>query len=186
MIAAGEITMYKYLYPTPEGFSDLWMTCDGDALTGLWFEGSRDTAKHRTDCGERRAPGMEDTIRWLDLYFAGQRPDFTPRYVLRGLTPFRKEVVDLILRIPYGEVVTYGRLAETLARAHSIPKMSARAVGGAVGWNPICLIIPCHRVVGTDGSLTGYGGGIGNKVALLRHEGLDMGRFTVPTRGTAL
>ena len=162
--------MRKYLYHTPEDFSDLWLMGDGGLLTGLWFEGSRDTVKHRMNSEAAEPAGPEafaDTVRWLDLYFSGRRPDFTPGYRLEHLTPFRREVIDLMLAIPYGTTVTYGQLAERLAAAHGIPKMSSRAVGGAVGWNPICLIIPCHRVVGGNGSLTGYGGGIRNKTALL-------------------
>ena len=163
--------MKKYLYRTPEGFSDLWLTGDDGLLTGLWFEGSRDTLKHRQNsevAQETGASFFADTIRWLDLYFCGKQPDFTPAYRVDHLTLFRKEVLDLMLRIPYGTTVTYGQLAEQLAASHGIAKMSSRAVGGAVGWNPICLIIPCHRVVGSNGSLTGYGGGIRNKVSLLK------------------
>ena len=177
---------YKYSYTTPDGFDDLWMNSDGENLTGLWFAGSRDASKHTLDCEEKLLPVFAETIRWLDLYFAGEAPDFFPKIRIAGLTPFRTEVIRAMQQIPYGETVTYGQIAERIAAAHGIPKMSSRAVGGAVGWNPICILIPCHRVVGSSNSLTGYGGGISNKKALLAMEGLDLSRFTVPTRGTAL
>ena len=177
---------FKYKYKTPAGFGNMWMNSDGEMLSGLWFEDSRDQSKHTLDCEERDLPIFRETRRWLDIYFAGRQPDFTPPYRIDGITPFRHAVVDAMLAIPFGETTTYGDIAAALAKKRGIAKMSARAVGGAVGWNPICIIIPCHRVVGSGNSLTGYGGGIKNKVALLAHEGLDMEWFTVPTRGTAL
>ena len=177
---------FQCKYKTPEGFSDLWMNSDGDVLTGLWFEGSRDPSKHRFDGGGRDLPVFRETRRWLDIYFSGRQPDFTPSYRIDGLTPFRKDVVDAMLAIPFGETTTYGDIAAALAEKRGLAKMSARAVGGAVGWNPLCILVPCHRVVGSNKSFTGYGGGIRNKIALLRLEGHDLSRFAVHTRGTAL
>ena len=174
----------KCKYKTPQGFDDMWMSADGDVLTGLWFERSRGQSKHRLDCAERDVPVFRETRRWLDIYFSGRQPDFTPRYRMDDLTPFRREVVDAMLAIPFGETVTYGEIAATLAKKHGIAKMSAQAVGGAVGWNPICIIVPCHRVVGAGQSLVGYGGGIMNKVGLLSLEGMTLsclnaaGRFS--------
>ena len=159
-------------YKTPQGFDDLWMSSDGDVLTGLWFEGSRGPSKHRLDCVERDLPVFRETRRWLDIYFSGHQPDFTPRYRMDNLTPFRREVVDAMRAIPFGTTITYGEIAAALAKKHGIAKMSAQAVGGAGGWNPICIIVPCHRVVGAGNSLTGYGGGITNKARLLSLEGL--------------
>ena len=159
-------------YKTPQGFDDMWMSSDGDVLTGLWFEGSRGPSKHRLDCVERDLPVFRETRRWLDIYFSGHQPDFTPRYRMDNLTPFRREVVDAMRAIPFGTTITYGEIAAALAKKHGIAKMSAQAVGGAVGWNPICIIVPCHRVVGAGNSLTGYGGGITNKARLLSLEGL--------------
>ena len=101
-------------------------------------------------------------------------------------TPFRLSIWKLLRRIPYGETVTYGKLAETAAKERGIARMSAQAVGGAVGHNPISVIVPCHRVVGTDGSLTGYAGGLDIKAKLLSLEGVDMKKFYFPTKGTAL
>ena len=161
----------NFKYKTPDGFDDLWMSSDGEVLTGLWFEGSRGQSKHRLDCEERDLPVSRETRRWLDIYFSGRQPDFTPRYRMDNLTPFRREVVDAMLEIPFGATTTYGDIAAALAKKHGIAKMSAQAVGGAVGWNPICIIVPCHRVIGANRSLTGYGGGIANKVRLLSLEG---------------
>ena len=161
---------YKWKYETPSGFSDIWMRSDGQVLTGLWFEGSRDQRKHGMVCEERELPIFEETVRWLDVFFSGRQPDFTPEYRIDGLTEFRWDVMECMLEIPWGETVTYGEIAAHLAKQRGLARMSAQAVGGAVGWNPICLIIPCHRVVGADGSLTGYGGGLENKKALLELE----------------
>ena len=166
---AGEMVC-KGKYKTPQGFDDMWMSSDGEVLTGLWFEGSRGLLKHRLDCAERDVPVFRETRRWLDIYFSGRQPDFTPSYRMDGLTPFRREVVEAMLAIPFGETATYGDIAAALAKRHGIAKMSAQAVGGAVGWNPICIIVPCHRVIGANRSLVGYGGGIMNKAGLLALE----------------
>ena len=157
-------------YKTPDGFSDLLLNSDGEYLTGLWFEGSADGSKHTILCEEKELPVFRETCQWLDLYFVGKNPDFTPRYKINGLTPFRQEVIEIMKTIPYGETITYGEIAAIIAKKRGLTRMSAQAVGGAVGWNPICIIIPCHRVMGANGSLTGYGGGIANKIALLAHE----------------
>ena len=130
-------------------------------------------------------PVLAAAGRWLDLYFAGRRPHFTPPLHLTG-TEFRMAVWSLLQEIPYGETTTYGELARQLAQRLEVPHMSAQAVGGAVGHNPISLMIPCHRVVGTNGSLTGYGGGIQRKKALLELECADMRGLFVPKKGTAL
>ena len=172
----------KCKYKTPQGFDDMWMNSDGEVLTGLWFEGSRGQSKHRLDCEERDMPVFRETRRWLDIYFSGRQPDFTPRYRMDGLTPFRREVVDAMLAIQFGETATYGDIAAALAKKHGIAKMSAQAVGGAVGWNPICVIVPCHRVVGAGQSLVGYGGGIRNKVGLLSLEGRSSSRVPPQAR----
>ena len=166
----------NFKYKTPPGFDDMWMNSDGEVLTGLWFEGSRGQSKHRLDCEERDLPVFRETRRWLDIYFSGRQPDFTPRYRMDGLTPFRREVVDAMLAISFGETATYGDIAAALAQKHGIAKMSAQAVGGAVGWNPICIIVPCHRVVGAGQNLVGYGGGIRNKAGLLSLEGRSSSR----------
>ena len=157
-------------YKTPDGFSDLLLNSDGEYLTGLWFEGSADGSKHTSFGEEKELPVVRETCQWLDLYFTGKNPEFTPRYKINGLTPFRQEVIEIMKTIPYGETITYGEIAAIIDKKRGLTRMSAQAVGGAVGWNPICIIIPCHRVMGANGSLTGYGGGIANKIALLAHE----------------
>ena len=157
-------------YETPDGIDDLLMESDGKKLTGLHFVESRNVAYGCRDCAEHDLPVFRETRRWLECYFSGHQPGFTPPYRIDGLTPFRKEVTDAMLAIPFGQTATYGSIAAVIARKHGLAKMSAQAVGGAVGWNPICIIIPCHRVIGANGALVGYGGGIGNKIALLAHE----------------
>ena len=153
-------------YRTPEGFDDLVMGGDDEALTGLWFAGSRGCV------GEmRETPAFRETRRWLDEYFAGHGPAWTPNYRIEGASAFRREVIGELVKIPYGATVSYGEIARAIAkRRGGGSKVSAQAVGGAVGWNPICIIVPCHRVIGADGGMVGYGGGIGNKIALLAHE----------------
>ena len=179
-------TTYKYTYKTPKQFSNLIMNSDGEYLTGLWFEGSRDVSKHELNCEEKNIPIFNEVSKWLDIYFSGENPDFIPKYKIDNITPFRKEVIDIMNTIEYGKLLTYNDISKIIARNRNIEKMSSQAVGGAVGWNPICIIIPCHRVVGSNGSLVGYGGGINNKVELLKLEGIDMSKYFIPKRGTAL
>ena len=147
--------------PSPLG--ELILVSDGSALTGLRFTGQRHFPAGLPAPGPVSASEVfEDTARWLELYFSGERPSFLPRLSPEG-TAFQRTVWERLLRIPDGKTVTYAGLAAGLGT-------SARAVGGAVGRNPISLIIPCHRVVGAGGALTGYAGGIGRKEALLRFE----------------
>ena len=155
-------------YGTPKGFDDLAMSSDGEVLTGLWFDGDWDGVEPCEPTYD--LPIFRETRRWLDIYFSGRDPGFTPTYRLVGATPFRKAVSREMLKIPFGVTVTYGAIAAIIAKRRGMAKMSAQAVGQAVGWNPICLVIPCHRVVGADGAITGYGGGLHNKVALLELE----------------
>lgn len=180
----GEIVMYRKTYQSPLGL--IYMRSDGEFLTGLWFAGSKDSSKHEGDYEEKELPIFDETRRWLDIYFSGKNPDFIPSYRIAHLTPFRQMVIDIMNQIPYGKVITYRDIAEEIAKRKGLKRMSAQAVGGAVGWNPICIIIPCHRVVGTNGGLTGYGGGIQNKIRLLELERNDMSQFTIPKDGTAL
>ena len=171
-------------YDSPLG--GILLAADETGLTGLWFDGqkyfARDLPIQHT---EQDTPVLSETRRWLDMYFTGREPDFLPPLHLAG-SPFRQEVWALLRQIPYGETTTYRALAEVVARKRGLRQMSAQAVGGAVGHNPISIIVPCHRVVGSDGSLTGYAGGLERKVQLLRLEGVDMSRLYVPKKGTAL
>ena len=120
---------------------------------------------------------FEETKKWLDIYFNGENPTFIPKYKINNLTDFRKEVIDIINTIEYGKLLTYGDISKIIAKNRKIKKMASQAVGGAVGSNPICIIIPCHRVVGKNGKLTGYGGGINNKIELLKLEGIDTNKL---------
>lgn len=175
---------YTHHYNSPLG--GITLAGDGDAIIGLWFDGQKyfaDTLD--ADFEEKALPVFDEADRWLDIYFSGKAPDFTPKLNMRT-TAFRKKVWEIMLTIPYGQTMTYGRIAEKVAAQMGIAQMSAQAVGGAVGHNSISLIIPCHRVVGTDGSLTGYAGGISRKIQLLQMEKADIGSFFVPKRGTAL
>ncbi|MBO5164304.1 MAG: methylated-DNA--[protein]-cysteine S-methyltransferase [Ruminococcus sp.] len=130
---------------------------------------------------EKETAVLKEAKRWLDIYFSGRKPDFTPPVHMVG-TEFQNEVWEILLRIPYGQTATYGEIAKELAEKHGIPKMSAQAVGGAVGRNKLSIIIPCHRVVGTNGSLTGYAGGIDKKIMLLELEGVDLKNLYIPKK----
>ena len=171
-------------YDSPLG--GVLLAADNAGLTGLWFNGAKYFAANLPEAREeKRTPILDETARWLDIYFSGKEPGFLPplRY---DTTPFRKRICDIMLTIPYGKTMTYGEIAAEAAHQQGLAKMSAQAVGGAVGNNPISLMIPCHRVVGTNGSLTGYGGGIQRKKALLELERVDMHGLFAPKKGTAL
>ena len=162
--------LFKRRYITPEEFDDLIMISDGKKLTGLIFAGSENARKPSLTQNETSLPIFDNTRKWLDEYFGGKIPSFTPEFDISSLTPFQQRVAALTLEIPYGKTATYGEIADIIATERGITKMSSRAVGGAVGKNPICIIIPCHRVLGANGAITGYGGGISNKIALLNIE----------------
>lgn len=175
---------YTAAYQSSVG--DVLLAADETGLTGLWFEGEKFYALSLDlEHEERETPIFAITRRWLDIYFSGHEPDFMPPVHMIG-SEFRRCVWELLLQIPYGTTVTYGDLARQVARRRGLRRMSAQAVGGAVGHNEISIIVPCHRVVGTNGSLTGYAGGVDKKRRLLELEGVDMEKFFVPARGTAL
>ena len=151
----------KYLSPVGE----LTIASDGESIVGLWLEGQKYfSATLNGEVTEKELPVFDEARRWLDIYFSGREPQFMLPLAPRG-SEFRRAVWDELLRIPYGETATYGDIAKRLGG-----KSSARAVGGAVGHNPISIIIPCHRVVGANGSLTGYAGGVDKKIKLLEIE----------------
>ena len=175
---------YVSHYESP--FGDITLASDGEALIGLWF----DKQKYFADALDEKHEEKElqifgQTKRWLDIYFSGKEPDFTPPLKMKT-TPFRRAVWEIMLTIPYGKTMTYGEIAKKIAEQKGIKQMSAQAVGGAVGHNSISLIIPCHRVVGANGSLTGYAGGIDKKIKLLTLEKADIEKLFVPKKGTAL
>ena len=155
-------------YESPLG--GITLAGNGAALTGLWFDGQRHFAETLpAEHAEKHLPVFDEADRWLDLYFSGRMPDFTPALEPEG-SPFRKAVWRILLTIPCGKTMTYGQIAERLAKETGTGRVSPRAVGGAVGHNPVSLIIPCHRVIGADGSLTGYAGGTDRKKRLLQME----------------
>ena len=177
--------MYATNYHAPVG--ELTLASDGEKLLGLWIEGQK---YFGGNLGELHPKADLDVFvqgkGWLDRYFAGARPAPCALPLAPMGSPFRQAVWALLCEIPYGQVVTYGGLAKDLAQQQGRESMSSQAIGGAVGHNPISIIIPCHRVVGSDGSLTGYAGGMERKRQLLAHEGEDLDCLFVPKGGTAL
>ena len=177
---------YSKLYVSPLG--SLTLASDGDRLAGLWLEGQKyfgaNLIKGLIEKNDLAV--FAHTEKWLDGYFAGKKPLISDLPLAPQGSAFRRAVWDILCEIPYGEFITYGHIAERMATRLSRASMSSQAVGGAVGHNPISIIIPCHRVVGANGSLTGYAGGLDKKIKLLEHEGVDVSRFFVPSRGTAL
>lgn len=166
MILMRDSALY-YLSPLGE----ILLTCDEVGLTGVSFQdGSHST--EQTDCFREENVVLREAKRWLDIYFSGLDPDFTLPLHLVG-TPFQQTVWSLLLRIPYGETTTYGALAKRIARDRGTGCVSAQAVGGAIGRNPIPVFVPCHRVLGAGGRLTGYSGGLDRKRKLLVSEGVD-------------
>lgn len=168
---------YSVEYASPVGM--LTLASDGVHIVGLWLEGQKyflDTLPE-TPIPSHALPVFERARHWLDRYFAGQKPDIRelPLCPIGGV--FRQTVWACLCDIPYGEVTTYGAIAKKIAAASGKASMSAQAVGGAVGRNPISVIIPCHRVIGANGNLTGYAGGLDRKIRLLAHEGVDVSLF---------
>ena len=160
----------SYLWDYNSVLGKILLACDDEGLQGLWFEHQKYERRGvSADSVYELRPVLEETVRWLDFYFAGNIPDFTPP-LHPHITPFQRSVLQKLMKIPYGCVVTYGDIAREIAADRGVPIMSSRAVGNAVGKNPISLIIPCHRVVGANGSLTGYAGGIEKKRFLLEFE----------------
>lgn len=161
--------LYVHKYMSPLG--PMTIASDGSYLTGLWFDGQRyfPATTGSVSLDDAMPAVVGETAEWLDCYFDGRRPDFIPALRLEG-SEFRRRIWNMLLAIPYGHTVTYGELAREYARENSLSSMSSQAVGGAVGHNPVSIVVPCHRVVGSDGSLTGYAGGIEIKRRLLELE----------------
>lgn len=165
---------YISYYTSPLG--KLLLAGSETALTGVWFVNQKYyAATLQEEHTEAETPVFKETRSWLDVYFQGRDPGTLPPLSLSG-SEFQGEVWEILQSIPYGSVITYGEIAARIARRRGLPHMSAQAVGGAVGRNPISILVPCHRVVGANGSLTGYAGGIHVKEALLRLEGVDFSR----------
>jgi len=171
---------YSTTHPSPVGL--ITLASDGDSLVGLWLEGQKYHGQSIPEAMIEKSdqPIFDQTKQWLDRYFAGDKPAILELPLAPIGSAFRQSVWDILCEIPYGEVITYGEIAKKLG------VNSGQAVGGAVGHNPISIIIPCHRVVGTNGSLTGYAGGVQTKIRLLELEGMDVSKLFVPKSGTAL
>jgi methylated-DNA-[protein]-cysteine S-methyltransferase len=178
---------YTCEYNSPVGL--LTIASDGKSITGLWMEGQKyfaATLEAETSEAETSAdlPVFDRVKEWLTGYVSGKNPAVTPPLAPKG-SPFRPAVWKILRKIPYGEVISYGDIAKIIAKQPGKENMSARAVGGAVGRNPVSIIIPCHRVIGSDGSLTGYAGGLDKKIRLLELEGVDISKSgTAITRRT--
>ncbi len=173
--------IYTTQYPSPLG--ELLLASDGRALAGLWIKGQKYYAAGLPE-DHQRQDGLavfDQAKNWLDRYFAGENPDVSQLPLAPAGSPFRQRVWDIMCKIPYGKTMTYGDIARQIAAETGKP-MSGQAVGGAVGRNPILIIMPCHRVVGSSGSLTGYAGGIDVKIRLLELEGADLSGLFVPKR----
>lgn len=175
---------YTSIYRSPVG--EILLACDEIGLTGLWFRGGKYFAlqldrEHQT----QETPVLSAAARWLNIYFSGREPDFMPPIHMIG-SPFQLSVWGLLQKIPYGKTTTYGEIARSLAAERGLPCMSAQAVGGAVGHNPISIIVPCHRVIGSNGSLTGYAGGLQTKKKLLDYEGVGTDSAAIRPHGKDL
>ena len=172
--------VYSAHYVSPVG--EIMLASDGGHVIGLWLEGQKYYAATVTARTEEKPdlPVFLQAENWLDRYFRGEKPAVSELPLAPVGSAFRQTVWEILCEIPYGATTTYGRIAVEAARRLKKASMSGQAVGGAVGHNPISIIIPCHRVVGTDGSLTGYAGGIDKKLRLLAHEGVDISRLSVP------
>ena len=171
---------YTSIYQSPIG--EILLACDETGLTGLWLSGAKFYALGINPEHEEKEMSIFKEVKgWLDIYFSGKEPDFTPKLHMIG-SPFQLSVWKILQQIPYGKTTTYGEIARQIAKEKGLPKMSAQAVGGAVGHNKISILVPCHRVVGSDRILTGYAGGIEKKAELLKLEGVNMEQFIIPTR----
>lgn len=167
---------------------DILIASNENSIIGLWIDEQKyiDNTMPKDMIEKGDIPILQEAIAWLDDYFAGKKPELTKLSLSPIGGEFRQEVWKILLEIPYGQLTTYGKIAKEVAKRLGKDRMSAQAVGGAVGHNPISIIIPCHRVVGTNGSLTGYAGGLDMKIKLLDHEGTNMDELFVPKKGTAL
>lgn len=172
--------LYSYWVDSPLG--KLFLASEGTHLVGLWMEGQKYFGASITEntIDNPDLPIFSLVKTWLDNYFAGQNPDISSLPLSPIGSEFRKMVWDILCTIPYGQFTTYGEIAKTMANKMNRQSMSSQAVGGAVGHNPISIIIPCHRVVGADGNVTGYAGGIDKKITLLKHEGADLSGIVIP------
>ncbi len=178
--------IYRATYESPMG--KVVMASDGEGIIGLWFKGQKyfGSGLLESAVGKENGPEFDGVKGWLDRYFTGERPEISELLIRPRGSGFRQMVWEMLCQIPYGTLVTYGDIAKKIARKRSLSSFSSQAVGGAVGHNPISIIIPCHRVVGASGNLTGYAGGIDKKIKLLEREGIDLSVLSVPKEGTTI
>lgn len=165
----------EYFYEYKSAIGDITITSNETGITGVRFKRQSENEDPH-DKKYKEVSTIKDAKKWLDIYFSGKNPEFIPAINPEG-TGFQKLVWEMLLEIPYGKTTTYGEIARKIAEIKNVSRMSAQAVGGAVGKNPIAIIIPCHRVVGKNGNMTGYAYGIDKKIALLELEGVDMEKF---------
>jgi methylated-DNA-[protein]-cysteine S-methyltransferase len=164
----------EYIHRIKSPVGILTAASDGKNVSGLWIEGQKYFAKTLwKDVLEQNLPIFENVQKWLTLYFSGKEPDFMPPLMPMG-SPFQKSIWNILCKIPYGQTTTYGEIAQQFALAHKGRHTSARAAGNAVGHNPVSILIPCHRVIGKNGNLTGYAGGLDIKLKLLQMEGIEI------------
>ncbi|MDR2144462.1 MAG: methylated-DNA--[protein]-cysteine S-methyltransferase [Treponema sp.] len=164
----------EYIHKIKSPVGILTVSSDGQNISGLWIEGQKYFAKNlEKDVSEKNLPIFGNVQKWLAIYFSGREPDFMPPLMPKG-SPFQKTVWNNLCKIPYGQTTTYGGLAKQIELENKGKRTSARAIGSAVGHNPISILIPCHRVIGKNGDLTGYAGGIANKIKLLELEGITI------------
>lgn len=165
---------YTQWYSSPLG--KMLLAADNVGLSGVWFDGEKYFAYHlEKQYEEKENPFLQQTKRWLDMYFSGKEPDFTVPLHFIG-TDFQNEVWQILCTIPYSQTVTYGEIAKQIAAKRGIARMAAQAVGGAIGRNNISIIVPCHRVIGAKGDLTGYAAGLDKKIKLLLLEKITLVR----------
>ena len=178
--------IYTTYYNSPIG--KILLATKDNKLIGLWIKGQKHYLSNLKEeiCENNNNELLIKTKKWLDRYFNNKKPNINELELNPIGSQFRKAVWKILCKIPYGNVITYGTIANIIAKQKGITKMSAQAIGGAVGHNPISIIIPCHRVIGTNGNLTGYAGGIDKKIFLLRHENVDIDNLFIPKKGTAL
>lgn len=170
--------IYSTKYETPIG--NITIVSNRIEISGIYFDDQKNVSCYINESiSNDDLPMFCETKKWLDIYFSGECPNFTPPLNLDNLSEFRKRVCEIMLNIPFGKTTTYGSIAKQIEK-ETKKRVSAQAVGGAVGHNPISIIIPCHRVIGTNGNLTGYAGGLDKKIELLKIEGIDTSKFTLP------
>ncbi|MDF9866635.1 methylated-DNA-[protein]-cysteine S-methyltransferase [Bacilli bacterium PM5-3] len=174
--------IYKTYYPSSIGI--ITLASDGENLVGLWNENQKyyGASINETMIENNNLEVFEKAFKWLDDYFSGMKPDISLLPLAPNGNEFRKDVWKILCDVPYGKTITYGEIAKKIAQKKGLKSMSAQAIGGAVGHNPISIIIPCHRVVGSNNSLTGYAGGIDKKIKLLEIEGVDTSKLLIPKK----